>query len=281
VNRSIPEDTDSADKTTLPLPPVVLTLAGSDPGGGAGLQADLKTIHAGGGYAVTVVTSATVQNTRGVQSTYDLPLRVIEAQMVALFSDFDIRAVKTGMLSSKPIVRRVAHLLAQFSAPNLVVDPVLCAKGGYPLLQPDALPILKSALIPQALLVTPNLPEAEVLAEMQIQNFDDAKAAARRIQKLGCRAVLIKGGHVTASIAGWEPATDLLVDGDEVIPIRGEQITNVHPHGTGCVYSAAIATSLARGEPLVAAIFEAKRQITAAIRHALQIGGGHSILHLP
>jgi len=275
MNRSIPNE------KTLPLLPVVLTLAGSDPGGGAGLQGDLKTIHACGGYATTVVTSVTAQNTRGVQSTYDLPLRVIEAQMMALFSDFNIRAVKTGMLSSKPIVRRVARLLAQFSAPNLVVDPVLCAKGGYPLLHADALPILKSALIPQALLVTPNLPEAEALAEVPIQSFDDATKAARRILKLGCRAVLIKGGHVTAAIAGWEPATDLLVDGDEVIPIRGEQIEGVHPHGTGCVYSAAIATSLACGMPLVEAIIEAKRQITLAIRHALQIGGGHRILHLP
>jgi len=268
------------DETIPPLP-VVLALAGSDPGGGAGLQADLKMIHACGGYAATGVTSVTIQNTRAVQSTYDLPLRVIEAQITALFSDFDIRAVKTGMLSSKPIVRRVARLLAQFSAPNLVVDPVLWAKGGYPLLHPDALPILKSALMPQARLVTPNLPEAEALAEMQIRSLDDAAEAARRIQKLGCQAVLIKGGHVTASIAGWTAATDLLVDGDQVIPIRGEQIAGVHPHGTGCVYSAAIATSLARGEPLVAAILKAKRQITSAIRHARPLGGGHPILHLP
>jgi len=263
------------------LPPVVLTLAGSDPCGGAGLQADLKTIHACGGYATTVVTSVTAQNTRGVQSTYALPLRVIEAQMTALFSDFDIRAVKTGMLASKPIIRRVAHLLAQFSAPNLVVDPVLCAKGGYPLLPADALPILKSALIPQARLVTPNLPEAEILAEMEIRNVDDATKAARSIQKLGCRAVLIKGGHVTASIAGWETATDLLLDGESVILIRGEEIADTHPHGTGCVYSAAIATALACGIPLVDAIFKAKRQITSAIRHALHLGGGHPILHLP
>ena len=273
MNRSV-----STDKTGRP--PVVLALGGSDPCGGAGLQGDLKAIHACGGYATTVVTSVTAQNTRGVQATYDLPLRVIEAQMVALFSDFDIRAVKTGMLASNLIVRRVARLLAQFSAPNLVVDPVLCAKGGYPLLHPDALPILKSALIPQALLVTPNLPEAEALAEMQIRTFDDAMKAARRIQKLGCRAVLMKGGHVTEAIAGWEVATDLLVDDEEVIPIRGEQVAGVHPHGTGCVYSAAIATSLACGMPLVEAILEAKRQITSAIRGARQIGGGHPILHL-
>jgi len=270
----------SVDRTRSPLPPVVLTLAGSDPGGGAGLQADLKTIHACGGYAATVVTSVTAQNTRAVQSTYDLPLRVIEAQMMALFSDLNIRAVKTGMLSSKPIVRRVSRLLSQFSAPNLVVDPVLFAKGGYPLLQPDALPTLKTALIPQARLVTPNLPEAETLAETQIRSLDNATKAARRIQKLGCRAVLIKGGHATAAIAGWEAATDLLVDGEEVTPIRGEEIADVHPHGTGCVYSAAIATSLAFGGTLVDAILEAKRQITLAIRHAMPLGGGHPTLNL-
>jgi len=269
------------DQARSPLPPVVLVLAGSDPCGGAGLQADLKAIHVCGGYATTVVTSVTVQNTRAVQSTYDLPLRVIEAQITAIFSDFDIRAVKTGMLSSKPIVRRVAQLLAQLSAPNLVVDPVLLAKGSYPLLHPDALPILKSALIPQARLVTPNLPEAATLAEMPIRNLDEAVEAARQIQKLGCRAVLIKGGHVTEAIAGWEVATDLLVDGEEVTPIRGEWIADVHPHGTGCVYSAAIATLLAYGEPLVAAILKAKQQVTSAIRNARPYGGGHPILHLP
>ncbi len=251
-------------------PPQVMTIAGSDSGGGAGIQADLKAIHANGGYAVSVITSVTAQNTQSITTAYDLPLRVIEAQMAALFGDFDIRAVKTGMLASKGIVRRVALLLTKWNVPTLVVDPILRAKGGHPLLAPDALSVLKSDLIPQALLVTPNLPEAEALADMKILTQADMETAARIIHGLGCQAVLIKGGHFSAA-----PARDLFFDGVEAISIQGEWVQATAPHGTGCLHSAAIATLLARGIPLAEAIRTAKVQVAEAIRHALPIGHGN------
>ncbi len=262
------------------LQPSVLTIAGSDSGGGAGVQADIKTIHTCGGYAVSAITSITAQNTRDILTTYDLPLRVIEAQITALFSDFDIRAVKTGMLSSRAIVRRVATLLERGGVRRLVIDPVICSKSGDPLLKADAISVLKSNLLPLAFLVTPNLPEAEELAGIKIDTPDDAQEAARRIRALGCGAVLIKGGHVAEGNPTWAPGCDLLFDDSGITEIGGEYLPGAHPHGTGCVYSAAIATFLACGQPngdqtpLVEAIRNAKRCVTEAIRHAIAVGHG-------
>lgn len=253
-----------------PLPPQVLTIAGSDSGGGAGIQADIKAIQANGAFAMSVLTSITAQNTKAVTTAFDLPLRVIEAQFNAVFDDFDVAAVKTGMLSSKGIVKRVSLLLKQRPIRNLIVDPVMVSKSGYNLLKPDAVALVKSELIPLALLVTPNIHEAELLSEMKIKNLGEAEEAARKIFALGCRAVLIKGGHLLE-----QRGCDLLFDGKTAAVLKGEFIETPHTHGTGCTYSAAIATQLAHGKGLAQAVEAAKAYVTEAIRHALPIGHGH------
>ncbi len=250
--------------------PQVLTVAGSDSGGGAGIQGDIKAIQANGGYALSVLTSITAQNTRTITAAFDLPLRVIEAQIRAVFDDFEIAAVKTGMLSSKGIVRRVAGLLKSFDIGNLVVDPVMVSKSGYPLLKPDAIARMKDDLIPLATLITPNIREAEILSGIKIGTLSEAEEAARRICSLGCRSVLVKGGHLLE-----EPGCDLLFDGNEVALYRTEFIKTQNTHGTGCTYSSAIATQLAFGKPLKEAVEKAKIYVTEAIRHGLVIGHGH------
>src|SRR5215471_18005889 len=197
----------------------VLTIAGSDSGGGAGIQADLKAMSANGVFGMSVITAITAQNTTAVTMAYDLPLPVIEAQIDAIFEDFDVAAVKTGMLSSTDIVRAVARKLAAFKAENLVVDPVMISKSGYDLLQPDSIESVKRDLMPLARLVTPNLQEAERLTGRSIRTTADAKTAARTLHALGPRAVLIKGGHRLD-----EPATDILYDGSEFTIFPGEYI---------------------------------------------------------
>jgi hydroxymethylpyrimidine/phosphomethylpyrimidine kinase len=253
-------------------PPQVLILAGSDSSGGAGVQADIKAVHANGAYAASVITSVTAQNTREIRTVFDLPLRVIEAQVKAIADDFQIDAVKTGMLSSKAIVRRVVLLLA--TARNLVVDPVMVSKSGTSLLAQDAVSLLKSHLIPLAALVTPNVPEAERLTGLRITSLDDAEAAARKIHQMGCGAVLIKGGHLP-SVS--ERASDLLFDGQEMIRFRGEPLDGAAPHGMGCTLASAIAAHLARGVSLREAVQNAKAYVAGAMRHPLAIGreGGH------
>lgn len=250
--------------------PQVLTIAGSDSGGGAGVQADIKTIHANGAYALTVLTSVTAQNTAEVASSFDLPLRIIEAQVKAIFDDFDVAAVKTGMLSSKGIVKRISLLLRRLKIRNLVIDPVMISKSGYALLKPEAVESIKSDLIPQAALVTPNIHEAELLAGIKIRKITEAEEAAQRMMKLGCQAVLIKGGHLLE-----KPGCDLLYDGKETTLLEGEFIETSSTHGTGCTYASAIATHLALGLPLIEAVRVAKTYVTEAIRHGLSIGHGH------
>ncbi len=253
-------------------PPQVLILAGSDSSGGAGVQADIKAVHANGAYAVSVITSVTAQNTREITTVFDLPLRVIEAQVRAITDDFQIAAVKTGMLSSKAIVRRVVLLLS--TARNLVVDPVMVSKSGVSLLAQDAVSLLQSHLIPLAALVTPNVPEAERLTGLRIASLDDAEAAARKIHQMGCGAVLIKGGHLPSAS---ERASDLLFDGREITRFQGTPLEGTVPHGMGCTLASAIAAHLARGAPLREAIQNAKTYVAGAMRHTLAIGreGGH------
>lgn len=248
----------------------VLAIGGSDSGGGAGIQADIKAIHANGAYALSVLTSITAQNTKEISASLDLPLRLIEAQISAIFDDFHVSAVKTGMLSSKGIVRKISLLLTRFNVGNLVVDPVMFSKSGYPLLQPDAVSLLKSHLIPLATLVTPNTPEAESLAEIKIKGIVEAEKAARKIHAFGSRAVLIKGGHLPD-----HRGCDLLFDGQKTIFFKGQFIDTSPPHGTGCSHAAAIAARLAQGDPLKEAVRHAKLYITGAIRHAHPIGHGH------
>ena len=248
----------------------VVTIAGSDSGGGAGIQADIKAMSANGVFAMSVITSITAQNTQTVQAVYDLPSSIIEAQLDAIFTDFDVAAVKTGMLSSAEIVQTVCGKLRQYEQARVIVDPVMVSKSGHSLLQASAIHSLKTQLLPIALLVTPNIHEAEQLAGRPIRSLADARQAAKMIHQLGSRHVLIKGGHLLA-----EPGTDLLYDGHLFSIYRGEFIDTPHTHGTGCMYASAIAAQLARGKELPDAVQAAKAYLTEAIRHSLAIGHGH------
>ncbi|HJU04273.1 MAG TPA: bifunctional hydroxymethylpyrimidine kinase/phosphomethylpyrimidine kinase [Nitrospiraceae bacterium] len=247
----------------------VLTIAGSDSGGGAGIQADLKAFAANGVYGMSAITAITAQNTEEVTDMFELPVSIIEAQIDAIFDDFEVAAVKTGMLSSAPIINAVAKMLRPQNVMNLVVDPVMMSKGGQALLKPDAMEALTRELIPMALLVTPNVPEAERLSGLAIKTLNDARQAAKAIHKLGCRHVLIKGGHLLA-----ERGTDLLYDGRFFNIYKGEFIDTPHTHGTGCTYASAIAAQLARGKALPDAVQTAKTYVTEAIRHSLALGHG-------
>lgn len=248
----------------------ILTIAGSDSGGGAGIQADIKAISANGGYAMSVITSVTAQNTVAVTDAFDLPISLIEAQLDAVFTDFDITSVKTGMLSSPVIVETVTAKLRAYTPPAIVVDPVMISKSKFPLLKEKAIDSLKTALIPLATVITPNIYEAELLAQQDIRDTDAAKNAAKEIAELGCHAVLVKGGHLTGN-----SATDVLYCNGEWTLFEAEWVETENTHGTGCTYSAAIATQLAEGKDLVDAINTAKAYITGAIQHALDIGHGH------
>lgn len=248
----------------------VLTIAGSDSGGGAGIQADLKAMSANGVFAMSVITSITAQNTKGVTAIHDLPVSIIEAQIDAIFEDFTVAAVKTGMLSTTDIVAAVSRKIEQYQVTNLVVDPVMAAKSGHTLLQADAIESLKTTLIPQALVVTPNIHEAELLSGLHIRTLADARQAAKVIHALGCRHVLIKGGHLLE-----RQATDLLYDGRFFRMYPGEFIDTPHTHGTGCTYASAIIAYLAKDAPLPDAVDQAKTYLSEAIRHGLAIGHGH------
>jgi len=234
------------------------------------VQADIKAMQANGVFALSAVVAVTAQNTTTVSMIHALPRDIIEAQIKAVFDDFTISAVKTGMLFSAEIVHTVATALRAHRAINLVVDPVMISKSGHILLKPDAVARMTRELFPLATLVTPNVHEAQQLADMPIGSLDEAKEAARRIHRFGCRAVLIKGGHLAAA-----PATDLLYDGRRCTALPGEWINTPHTHGTGCTYSAAIAAQLAKGKPVLNAVKTAKHYVTDAIRHGLPIGHGH------
>ncbi len=247
----------------------VLTIAGSDSGGGAGIQADLKAMSANGTYAMSVITSITAQNTTGVTAIHDLPESIVEAQIDAIFADFDVAAVKTGMLSSAALASLVSRKLQQYHVPWIVVDPVMVSKSGHDLLQADAMDALKQALIPLASVITPNIHEAERLTGLTIRSLAEARQAAKALHQLGCQHVLIKGGHLLES-----PATDLLYDGRFFRMYKGEWIDTPHTHGTGCTFASALSAHLALGKPLPDAVEAAKQYVTAAIRHGLAIGRG-------
>ena len=247
----------------------VLTIAGSDSGGGAGIQADIKAMSANGVFAMSAITAVTAQNTEEVTDVFDLPVSIIAAQIDAVFDDFDVAAVKTGMLSSAEIVRVVAKLLKPQNVANLVVDPVMISKSGHPLLKPDAIEAVIKELIPLALVVTPNIHEAQQLSGIEIKTLADARKAAKIIRKMGCKHVLIKGGHLLT-----DRGTDLLYDGQFFEVFKGEFINTAHTHGTGCTYASAIAAHLALGKPLSQAVKAAKAYTTEAIRHSLAIGHG-------
>ena len=247
----------------------VLTIAGSDSGGGAGIQADLKAMSANGVYAMSVITAITAQNTEEVTDMFELPQSIIAAQIDAIFDDFEVAAVKTGMLSSADTIETVVRLLKPQQVKLLVVDPVMVAKGGQSLLKPDAIDSLKKELLPLALLVTPNVHEAQQLSGIQITSLADARRSAKIIHQFGCANVLIKGGHLPV-----DRATDLLYDGRFFHIFKGEFINTPHTHGTGCTFASAIAAHLARGKPLFEAVQTAKTYLTQAIKHSLALGHG-------
>jgi hydroxymethylpyrimidine/phosphomethylpyrimidine kinase len=246
-----------------------LTIAGSDSGGGAGIQADLKTFAALGVWGMSAITSVTVQNTEGVTAVSDIPPHIVAAQIGAVMTDIGVDAAKTGMLSSTAIVEAVSAALETAGVPNLVVDPVFVSKHGDPLLREDAVEAIRKRLLPLATLVTPNLPEAAGLAGFEVASRSDMEKAARAVLHLGPTAVLVKGGHLEVDLAA-----DLFADDDGPEWIEGERIDTPHTHGTGCVLSAAVTASLARGLPLREAVRTGKAFVTEAIRHALAIGGG-------
>ncbi len=246
----------------------VLTIAGSDSGGGAGIQADLKTISALGAFGMSVITALTAQNTLGVQGVFEIPPDFVEKQFDSVLSDIGADAAKTGMLANSAILKAVAKKIREYHIEKLVVDPVMYAKGGAPLLAHEAGETLIKELLPLALVATPNIPEAEALADMTIRTVKDMKQAAKKIVSLGTRNVLIKGGHLEG------PATDVLYDGRNFHSFSSERIDTRDTHGTGCTYASAIATGLAQGLSVLEAVERAKRYVTVAIRFALHIGGG-------
>ncbi len=252
------------------LKPPVLTIAGSDCSGGAGIQADLKAFSANGVYGMSVITSITAQNTQGVSSAFHLPLPVIEAQLNALFSDISVKTVKTGMLATTEIISTVGKILRAQPLEHLLVDPVMVAKGGQSLLEEKAIGFLKEELIPQAYLLTPNLFEAQALSNLTITTLAEARAAAKQIHQMGCQYVLIKGGHLPE-----QPGTDLLYDGRFFRMFKGEFIPTENTHGTGCTLASAIAAHLAKGKDISQSIEAAKTYTTNAIRHGFSIGQGH------
>jgi hydroxymethylpyrimidine/phosphomethylpyrimidine kinase len=252
---------------------IALTIAGSDSGGGAGIQADLKTFAALGVYGTSAITAVTAQNTMAVSSVYPLPADIVTAQIEAVASDFAIDAVKTGMLADAAIVEAVGAAIEALELPLVVVDPVMIAKSGGALLDPDAVGAMRAELLPRAFVATPNVPEAEALADVRIRSVEDAVRAGERIRALGVGAVIVKGGH----LAGPR-AVDVLLDREGVLELTAERVETRHTHGTGCTFAAALAANLAHGRPLRAAAGAAKEYVTGAIRRALAIGRGHGPL---
>jgi len=248
-----------------------LTIAGSDSSGGAGIQADLKTFTLRHVYGMSAIAAVTVQNTLGVYGIYDLPVEAVGRQIDAVAEDIGVDALKTGMLSKPEVIEVVVERLLHYGLNNIVVDPVMVAKGGASLLAQEAVETLKEKLLPIADIITPNLPEAEVLLGEPIQSLAEMERAAKQIVKsFGVKAVVIKGGHLSG-----EDATDVLFDGMDLTHLPARRFQTRHTHGTGCTFSAAIAAELAKGKTLKEAVHVAKMFIDAAISHPLNLGHGH------
>jgi hydroxymethylpyrimidine/phosphomethylpyrimidine kinase len=251
----------------------VLILAGSDSGGGAGVQADIKTVTALGGYAATAVTAITVQNTLGVSDVFPVPPGIVTAQARAVLDDIGADAFKTGMLGDAAMVEAVADVLA--SAPHIpaVVDPVMTAKGGAALLAAEAMAAVRTRMIPQAALLTPNAPEAAALTGLAVETVADLRRAGEALLSLGARAVLMKGGH----LAG-ERVVDLLLTASGETQFEAERIASRHTHGTGCTLASACATGLGQGLPMTEAVARAWAYVQEAMAHAPGLGAGHGPL---
>jgi hydroxymethylpyrimidine/phosphomethylpyrimidine kinase len=250
-----------------------LTIAGSDSGGGAGIQADLKTFAALGVYGTSVVAAVTAQNTRQVAGVVTMPADFVTLQIETVASDIEIHATKTGMLASAAIVEAVAAAIKELELPNLVVDPVMIAKSGDSLLDEDAVRAMRAELLPLARVVTPNIPEAEALTGRRVRSLSEIRDAARRIHDMGPSAVVIKGGH------GSEPEIiDLLFYDDRITELCTPRIQTRNTHGTGCTFASAVAAGLARGLSVLESVAGAQSYVAGAIRHALRIGHGHGPL---
>jgi hydroxymethylpyrimidine/phosphomethylpyrimidine kinase len=256
-----------------PIPPKAMTIAGSDSGGGAGIQADIKTFAALGVYGSSVITAITAQNTVAVTAVQEISTDVIGAQIDAVMEDIGADAVKTGMLSSPEIVRAVSAGIRRHSIRNLVVDPVMIAKSGDRLLQEEAVEAVREYLLPLARIVTPNIPEAEVLAGITIESEADMIEAARLIHKAGPEIVIVKGGHLV------ESPIDIAWDGKTAAHFETERVETTSTHGTGCTFSAAIAAHLAQGYEVYDAIERSKQYLFGALLKAYRVGAGHSPVH--
>ena len=257
--------------------PIALTIAGSDSSGGAGIQADLKTFAALGVYGASVITALTAQNTSGISAIHQVPPDFVSAQIDAVFSDLEVKAVKIGMVAQLETIDAIAAGLSRWSPGHVVLDPVMVATSGDQLLAADAVAALRTKLIPRALLITPNLPEAAALLDEPVASSEAAiERQGKRLLSMGCRAVLIKGGHGQGA-----ESIDYLISGNGVIALAAPRIATKNTHGTGCSLSSAIAAGLARGEELESAVRHAKAWISAAIAAAdrLGVGHGHGPIH--
>lgn len=250
-----------------------LTIAGSDCSGGAGIQADLKTFSAHGVFGMSVIVSVVAENTSRVIDIQDITPAMIAKQIDAVFEDIDVNAVKIGMLSTPACMKAVADKLKEYKPANVVVDPVMYAKNGSPLMEPNSIHTLIDVIIPLASLLTPNIPETEKITGQTIQSIQDMEKAAKIIYQMGCKNVLVKGGHTAGD------AIDILYDGKEFSVFEAKRIDTKNTHGTGCTYSSAIAANLGLGMSLPKAVENAKRYVTTAIQHALAIGKGNGPTH--
>ena len=267
---SVSEPAPPAPTLAEQRPPVALTIAGSDSGGGAGIQADLRTFAFQRVHGTSALTCVTAQNTLGVNRVDALPPEAVAAQIEAVVQDIGVQGIKTGMLLNAEIVREVARQVERWALQPLVVDPVMVSRTGAKLLAEDAIQAIRERLIPLAQVVTPNRYEAQILAGMELQSLADMEEAGRRIYALGCKAVLVKGGGMPGELQG----VDVWFDGERLEILKSERIPTRHTHGTGCTLSAAIAAQLAWGKDPLAATLAAKAYVTEALRHPLAIGAG-------
>lgn len=250
--------------------PVAMTIAGSDSGGGAGIQADLRTFAFHQVHGTCALTCVTAQNTLGVERVDALPPEAVVAQMVAVIKDIGVQAVKTGMLLNQVIIAAVAAQVQMWQLTTLVVDPVMVSRTGAQLIDDAAIALLKTALIPYATVLTPNRYEAQILGNLDIQTLSDMQTAARKIHQLGAKAVLVKGGGMQGNLRG----VDVWFDGQQLETLTAEAVDTTHTHGTGCTLSAAIAANLALGDDAFTATRKAKIYVTNALKYALAIGHG-------
>lgn len=251
----------------------LLTIAGSDSSGGAGIQADLKTFAAHGTFGMSVITAVTAQNTCGVTKVQDIDCDIVKAQIEAVFDDIHVDAVKIGMVSRSEIIKTIATCLREYKPKIIVVDPVMISKSGYPLLAPEACTTLIKEFLPLATLVTPNLPEAEAITGFAVTSKEEMRTVAEKIIALGAKAVLVKGGHLN------DTADDLLFDGKEEFWFPGSKIKTKNTHGTGCTLSSSLASNLAKGLSLRDAVAASKAYVTEAIRHSIDLGNGCGPTH--